>query len=261
MTLALVADVIDASYVDGPGNRYVVFLQGCTFRCVTCHNPHTIATCPTVGARWIDVADLHAEIAARAPFLSGVTVSGGEATLQWGAVHELFRRLAADPATSGLTRLVDSNGDAAPEVWDVLASSMDGAMVDLKALDPDVHRALTGHGNDRVLASIRQLHGLGQLTEVRLLVVPGENDTPEQVAATGRWLAELDPPPPIVVQGFRRAGTRGVAHHLPEATLAGLDEVAAGLVAAGLPESAVHVRGAAALATGVPVTVTVSDPA
>lgn len=246
VTRALVADVVDASCVDGPGNRYVVFLQGCTFRCVTCHNPHTMAACPVAGAHWVDVADLHAEIAARAPFLSGVTVSGGEATLQWEAVDELFRGLARDPATSALTRLVDSNGDAPPEVWEVLASSMDGAMIDLKALDPGVHRALTGRPNDRVLATIRQLADGDRLTEVRLLIVPGVNDSAEQIAATARWLAALEPIPPVVVQGFRRAGTRRIAHHLPEATTARLEEVAAGLVAGGLPRRLVGLRSAAA---------------
>src|SRR5690606_11369667 len=87
VTRALVADVVDASCVDGPGNRYVVFLQGCTFRCTTCHNPHTIARRATAGARWTTVHELVDDIAARAPFLSGVTVSGGEATLQWEAVR------------------------------------------------------------------------------------------------------------------------------------------------------------------------------
>src|SRR4029453_1155465 len=117
---------------------YVLFLQGCTFNCPACHNPHTIARRPSAGARWMDIADLHADIASRASFL------GGEPTLEWKAVHELFERLAADPTTAGLTRLVDSNGDADPEVWDVLATSMHGAMIDLKALDPDVHHLLTG---------------------------------------------------------------------------------------------------------------------
>jgi len=248
VTLALVADVVDASCVDGPGNRYVVFLQGCTFSCVTCHNPHTIGAAPSAGARWRDVAELHREIAERAPFLSGVTVSGGEATLQWEAVHDLFGRLAADPATAGLTRLVDSNGDAPPEVWEVLATSMHGAMVDLKALDADVHRSLTGRPNDRVLASIRQLHALDRLTEVRLLVVPGMNDSPELLAATAAWLRELDPVPPVVVQGFRHAGTRPVAHRLREATTADVEQAAAALVAAGLPAEQVHARLTADLA-------------
>jgi pyruvate formate lyase activating enzyme len=242
VTHALVADVVDASYVDGPGNRYVVFLQGCTFNCLACHNPHTIARHPTADSQWLDVDALHADIAAKAAFLSGVTVSGGEATVQWQVVHELFLRLAADPMTAHLTRLVDSNGDADPPVWDVLATSMHGAMIDLKAYDPDVHLALTGRPNTRVLATIRQLTRLDRLAEVRLLIVPGANDTPEQLAATARWLATLDPLPAIVVQGFRRAGTRAVARHFDEATPDDLRSTAAALSAGGIPADRVVVR-------------------
>jgi pyruvate-formate lyase-activating enzyme len=242
VTQVLVADVVDTSCVDGPGNRYVVFLQGCTFNCLACHNPHTIDRRPSAGTRWMDVADLHADIASRASFLSGVTVSGGEPTLQGTAVHELFERLGAHPTTARLTRLVDSNGDADPHVWDVLATSMHGAMIDLKALDPDVHQLLTGQSNIRVLAAIRRLAALDRLTEVRLLIVPGTNDAPEQLAATARWLGGMDPTPHTVVQGFRHQGTRSVARRFREATPADLTAVVAELVAHGLPADRVDAR-------------------
>jgi pyruvate formate lyase activating enzyme len=242
VTQALVADLVDASCVDGPGNRFVVFLQGCTFNCLACHNPHTIDPRPSASTRWMDIADLHADIASKAPFLSGVTVSGGEPTVQWAAVHELFERLAADPTTTHLTRLVDSNGDAEPRVWDVLATSMHGAMIDLKALDPDVHHLLTGRSNALVLPAIRQLAAVDRLAEVRLLIVPGVNDTPEQLAATARWLAELDPIPPTVVQGFRHAGTRPVGRCFREATATDLTDVASALVGHGLPARRVRTR-------------------
>lgn len=242
MTHVLVADIVPSSFVDGPGHRYVVFLQGCTFNCLTCHNPHTIGCQPTRESRWVDVDELHADIAAKAPFLTGVTVSGGEATVQWEAVHELFERLAADPRTAHLTRLVDSNGDAAPAVWEVLATSMHGAMIDLKALDPDVHMALTGRGNSRVLRSIRDLSRRGLLTEVRLLIVPGANDDRHQLAATGHWLAALDPAPHVVVQGFRLEGTRPIAHSFREATAADLSRAASILVEHGCPADSVTVR-------------------
>lgn len=245
MTQALVADLVDASCVDGPGNRFVVFLQGCTFNCLACHNPHRIDVRPAAHTRWIDTAELQAEIASKAPFLSGVTVSGGEPTMQWRAVHELFGRLAADHRTAGLTRLVDSNGDADPDVWHTLATSMHGAMIDLKALDPDVHHVLTGRSNARVLAAIPQLARLGRLAEVRLLIVPGINDTPEQLAATARWLARLDGTPPTVVQGFRHAGTRPIAHRFREASAADLAEVVSALLEHGLSPDQVRVRSVA----------------
>jgi pyruvate formate lyase activating enzyme len=240
----LVADVVRSSYVDGPGHRYSVFLQGCTFNCPGCHNPHTIAP-RSSEARWMTVDELVSDIAKIAPFLGGMTVSGGEATLQWRAVHALFEALATDRATAGLSRLVDTNGDADPEVWEVLARSMHGAMVDLKALDPDVHRTLTGRSNDRVLRSIVDLAALGQLEEVRMLVVPDVNDTIDQVDATGRWLAAIGEVP-VVVQGFRRHGVRVAGRRWREATADDLGVIADRLSRFGLPVRQRSVHGAAA---------------
>lgn len=228
----LLADVVPSSYVDGPGNRYVVFMQGCSFDCLACHNPHTICRRPTARSRWVDVESLVHEIVDAAPFLSGVTVSGGEATLQWEFVLELFRRLRADPATAHLGTLVDSNGDAEPVVWTRLAEVMDGAMLDLKAIDPDVHRFLTGHGNERVLASIRRLAELDRLAEVRLLVIPGVNDAPEHLAATASFLGGLATTPPVRLLAFRHQGTREVARRLREATDDDIRRVEAALLAA-----------------------------
>lgn len=241
----LIADVVRSSVVDGPGHRYVVFCQGCTFNCIGCHNPHTIAPRPTQGAREVEVDELVAEIAEVAPFLSGVTVSGGEATMQWEFVHALFEQLALEPATARLTRLVDSNGDADPEVWTTLSTSMHGAMLDLKALDPEVHRYLTGRGNERVLASMEQLARLYRLNEVRLLIVPGINDDPAQLAATARFLRGLEPAPAVVVQGFRRHGTRPAAHGFQEAERRHLEVVVDALVGHGLVAERVRMRGVA----------------
>jgi pyruvate formate lyase activating enzyme len=237
----LVADVVPSSYVDGPGNRYVVFLQGCTFNCLACHNPQTIACWPNGSTRVMSVDELVDDISREAPFLSGVTVSGGEATLQWEFVQALFGALTARDDTARLSRLIDTNGDADREVWDALSPSMDGAMVDLKALDPEVHRYLTGRDHDRVLASLRHLASIGRLSEVRLLIVPGVNDTQAQLAATARFLVELDAlvptggaRPTVAVLGFRSEGVRRVASVFRDATPADLEPVVAALTDAGI---------------------------
>ena len=247
----LVTNTIKFSNVDGPGNRFVVFLQGCNFNCVACHNPYTINvcndcgecvdTCPTgaltidgMGSvRWnsaacdgsdtcitvcpydstpkalhTDVADLLAEIRRAAPFLSGITVSGGEATQQTEFVESLFSAIKADPDLRSLTCFVDSNGATEPETWERLAPAMDGAMIDLKCLDPAIHRSMTGQPNDMVLASIRQLHEMGLLYEVRLLLLAGVNDDPALLQRTAAWLADIDPTMRVKVIGFRNHGAR-----------------------------------------------------
>ena len=210
------ADVVPFSWVDGPGNRFVVFAQGCPFDCIACHNPETI---PPLSAetRHTNVAALVKEIRLAEPYLAGVTVSGGEATAQWRFVRDLFRAVRSEPRLRRLTTYVDTNGHALPRVWDALLPVTDGFMVDLKALDPDVHRRLTGRGNELVLDSIRHLHERGRLAEVRLLLVPGFNTDDGQLERTAAWLADLDREVRTVVIGFRRHGVRPQYADIPEA--------------------------------------------
>jgi pyruvate-formate lyase-activating enzyme len=211
----LVADTITFSNVDGPGNRFVVFLQGCNFDCLACHNPQTIpGNGPVDGhaPRRVTVDELIERIRPAAPFLSGVTVSGGEPTQQPAFMRELFTAIKADPDLAGLGCFVDSNGACELDVWDSLATVIDGAMIDLKCLDPEIHRFLTGHSNDRVLASIRRLHDLGLLHEVRLLVLDGLNDNHDLMRRTAEWLAAIDPRMRVKLIAFRAHGTR---HHDP----------------------------------------------
>ena len=247
----LVTDFIEFSAVDGPGNRFVVFLQGCNLDCLACHNPYTINPCIDCGdcvvscpsgalsldlagkvlwdagsctggdtcidvceydstpkARTLAVTEVLARLRPAAPFLSGVTVSGGEATGQPGFVRALFAAIKADPGLARLTCFVDSNGDTDPTVWDDLADVMDAAMIDLKCLDDGIHRRITGSGNARILDSIRLLAARGQLHEVRLLLLAGVNDAEDLLAETGRWLASVDPRMRVKVIGYRAHGVR-----------------------------------------------------
>jgi pyruvate formate lyase activating enzyme len=226
----LVADTIPFSNVDGPGNRFVVFLQGCNFDCIACHNPQTIPGygCLVEGhtPQRLSVEDLLVGIRRAAPFLSGVTVSGGEATQQPAFVHELFTAIKADPALARLSCFVDSNGACELSVWDRLDPVMDGAMIDLKCLDPDIHLAITRQPNDQVLASIRHLHDLAKLYEVRLLLLGGVNDDPALLARTGEWLAAIDPHLRLKVIGLRAHGTRPHDPPLVEPTPASLADAA-----------------------------------
>ena len=143
LALARISRILPWSCVDGPGNRMVLFLQGCNFACAACHNPHTIGqcndcgdclpACPTgaltlVAGRMVfdpafctqcdaclracpisaspmalsyGVADILARLHQNRAFLSGLTVSGGEPTLQGGFIRALFSAIHADPALAG----------------------------------------------------------------------------------------------------------------------------------------------------------------
>ena len=260
-THGLVTDTITFSNVDGPGNRFVVFLQGCNFDCIACHNPYTINICNECGEcvtacpsgaigfspigrlEWSrdacqgadaciavcpwdatprsvvrPVWELLAEIRTAAPFLSGITLSGGEATQQADFVRELFGAVKSDPATAHLTCFVDSNGAADRSTWKSLLPVMDAAMIDLKCLDPEIHKLMTGQPNDQVLESIRYLAAVDRLYEVRLLLLPGINDDPGLLDRTASWLADLDPTMRIKLIGFRHHGVRPTTKGLVEPT-------------------------------------------
>jgi len=212
---AQVASVIPFSWVDGPGNRFVLFLQGCNFNCLACHNPQTI---PLVTPRATDttVAQVLDQIRESMPFISGVTVSGGEATVQHDFVVELFTAIKSNEEFKALTTFIDSNGNATEDIWRELAPITDGVMVDLKALDDERHIELTGHSNARVLDSIKQLSDMGILYEVRLLLVPGQNDSDEQLVNTAVWLRGIDPSMRIKINAFKTHGVRASAKQWPE---------------------------------------------
>lgn len=272
-----IAGVVRSSAVDGPGNRYVLFLQGCNFDCTACHNPTTIGRCDACGAcvpvcphgalsfpapgvvaydaascdrckvcvtvcpidadpaiRVAAVETVVEEIRPLAPFLSGITVTGGEPTMQADALAALFAALKSDATLGHLTTLVDTNGTLPPTRWKPLLPVMDGAMVDLKAATSDLHQRMTGHDNAQVKETIRFLSDADKLAEVRLLVVEGVTDTPSHLEAWAEFVAGVNPSVPVRVMAFRHAGTRDRARLWPETTPEAVERVRVRLTELGL---------------------------
>lgn len=214
--LSRISDFLPFTWVDGPGNRIVFFLQGCNFDCKACHNPQTIPL-ESVQAHTWSVADVLVRIRESMPYITGVTVSGGEATLQHEFLLALFSRIKSDPEFNTLSTFIDSNGFVEQSVWDSLLPVTDGVMLDLKMLDNAGHIELTGQSNALVLDSIRYLAGLGKLYETRLMLAPGINDSDEQLHQTGRWLMGIDPEMRIKINHFHAHGTRNPAREWQEA--------------------------------------------
>lgn len=170
------------------GGRVVWQADVCQ-QCDTC-----LHLCPqqaTPMAQSMSVEQVIAHIRKVAPFIEGITVSGGEATTQLPFVCELFAQMQATPGLERLTRLVDSNGELSISGWERLRPLCDGVMVDLKAWDDARHRALTGRSNVRIKHSIQWLAAHGMLAELRLLAIPGQTDYQQEAAALCAFIAGL----------------------------------------------------------------------
>ena len=175
---------------DGPGVRFVVFLHGCPFRCVYCHNPDTWAA-PAAMEMGVD------EVLERALRYrdywgekGGITLSGGEPMLQAEFSAELFDR-AHD---LGVTTCLDTaagpfrRGDKNIER---LLSLSDTVLLDIKAFDPSLHRKVTGADNAQVLDCARYLSEKGVPVWVRRVLVPGLTDGEDDLLKTGEFISSL----------------------------------------------------------------------
>ena len=162
--------------VDGPGIRFVVFLQGCPMRCLYCHNPDTWVT----GGGTEYSAE---EVAARALKYKnyfagggGVTVSGGEPMLQPQFVTQFFTIVK----NAGVSTALDTSGvmfnEADPHAYDGLLAVTDLVLLDIKHIDDYQHQRLTGHSNKNILAFARYLSDMDKPVWIRHVLVPGITD-------------------------------------------------------------------------------------
>ena len=178
---------------DGPGVRFVVFLHGCGFRCAYCHNPDTWASPPAFEMSADDVLARALRYRSYWGEEGGITVSGGEPMLQAEAVAELFEKARA----RGVTTCLDTAAgpfSRAPAVFPAFArlfAATDTVLLDLKAMDPDAHRRLTGADNAAVLDCARCLAEIRKPVWVRRVLVPGVTDDERDLRATGEFVRSL----------------------------------------------------------------------
>lgn len=156
------------STLDGPGVRFVIFLQGCPLRCLYCHNPDTWS--PDAGTP-ADADTVVAKVEACHNYLrnGGVTLSGGEPLLQPDFCHELLTRFRA----LRLHTAIDTSGAIPLEKSAPVIDAADLILLDLKALDDTLHRELTGCGNANTLATLDYCEKTNRDVWIRHVIVPG----------------------------------------------------------------------------------------
>ena len=178
--------------VDGPGIRYVIFMQGCPMRCLYCHNPDTweVGTGSEISAE-----ELIDEYRKNRDFYKkgGITVTGGEPLLQIDFITVLFK-MAKDYGihtaidTSGITY---SEGEEYKAKLDDLMKYTDLVMLDVKHIDSDTHEKLTGHKNERILAFAKYLEEKNVELWVRHVVIEGYTDKADDLYRLGRFIGGL----------------------------------------------------------------------
>ena len=179
--------------VDGPGVRFVVFMQGCPMRCKYCHNPDTWKM---NSGSLRSAQSLIAEYERNSAFYQkgGLTVTGGEALTQIDFLLELFtlakqRGIHTCLDTSGIT--YHSGQSSYNDKLDALMKVTDLVMLDIKHIDPDAHKDLTAHDNAGILAFARYLAEKEVPVWIRHVVVPGITDDPGALARLGAFLGSL----------------------------------------------------------------------
>ena len=196
--------------VDGPGVRFVIFLQGCPMRCQYCHNPDTWKM-NSGSVR--SAQSLIAEFERNKAFYKngGITVTGGEALMQIDFLLELFT-LAKK---KGIHTCLDTSGITYREgessynrKLDALMEVTDLVLLDIKHMDPEGHKVLTGHDNAGILAFARYLDAKQVPVWIRHVIVPGVTDDPELLARLGAFLGTLSNVKALDVLPYHIMGVR-----------------------------------------------------
>ncbi|MEG1980161.1 MAG: pyruvate formate-lyase-activating protein [Victivallaceae bacterium] len=154
--------------VDGPGVRFVVFLQGCTLRCSYCHNPDSWKL---NGGTTISAGDLTQKILSYRHFIrhGGVTFSGGEPLLQPQFLEAMIELLHQN----SLHAAIDTAGSVPLQQSSAAIAAADLILLDIKSLDDQQCRELTGCGNAHTLSTLNYCEKIHRKVWIRHVLLPG----------------------------------------------------------------------------------------
>lgn len=180
--------------VDGPGVRYIIFLTGCAMRCQFCHNPDTWDM--KKGTLYTTDELLEKAMKYRSYWKNdgGITVSGGEPLLQIDFLTELFRKAKAN----GIHTTLDTSGNPFTREepffskFNELMKYTDLVMLDIKHIDDEQHKILTGCTNKNILDLARYLSDIKKPVWIRHVLVPERSDYDEYLIKLDEFIQTLD---------------------------------------------------------------------
>lgn len=195
MGTGIIFSIEEFAVNDGPGIRTTVFLKGCPLRCAWCHNPEGWSLNPqpltkqgrteTCGYS-IDAEQLAAKLRRDEEIFTdsggGVTFTGGEPLMQADFLCELLDKL------KGIHRAVETSGYASPETFKKVLDRVDYMLFDVKIVDSAMHKKHTGVSNEKIINNLKTLCSSGKEFAVRVPLIPGVNDTMENMQATAELL-------------------------------------------------------------------------
>ncbi|MCF7835145.1 pyruvate formate lyase-activating protein [Candidatus Gracilibacteria bacterium] len=172
---------------DGPGIRFLLFLQGCNFKCVYCQNRDTREF---GGGKEMSDEDLIEMIHREEVYFGdrgGVTVSGGEPLMQAKGLISFFTKLKK----IGIHTALDTNASILNDDVKKLLEVTDLVLPDIKHMDNEWHKKVTGENNKSVFEFLDYLEKIKKQFWVRYVLVPGYTDQKESIENMGKYLSKF----------------------------------------------------------------------
>lgn len=203
MTIGKIHSIETCGTVDGPGIRFVTFLQGCPLRCQFCHNPDTWDT--KKGIEYTP-ENLVNEIIKYKSYMKfsggGTTFTGGEPLLQADFVKECFELCKKNDISTAL----DTSGFIFNDKVKEVLNYTDIVLLDIKNFDPKVYKTVTGVALDNTLAFLNYIREKNIKTWVRYVLVPGLTDNTESISKLATHLKEYPNVSRIELLPFHKMG-------------------------------------------------------
>lgn len=208
-------DIQRFSTHDGPGIRTIVFLKGCALRCRWCCNPESQSfeiqqmrqkgILKTIG-KDVTVGEVLQEVMRDRPYYrrssGGVTLSGGESLLQPDFAIEILKACKEN----GINTAIETTGFAEPAVIERFIPHVDLFLMDIKHINSKKHAEFTTKPNEKILSNARLIAEKAKKLIVRVPVIPGFNDTEEEIAEIASFAEKLPNVNEIHLLPYHRMG-------------------------------------------------------